>query len=338
MGIKKNYTKSDDISLLFVDEKDSFHPLKWSKKSVYPELFVLLGVSIQKSDFDKLVRGFNEFKEKVRPNLNPMDWELKGASGFKNDSGDWCSKEEMKEMWIKFAEFLSKLDVPYTIHGVFSDKRAVVHERTYDPPINWKKEGLYSFMRLNFAQLLINTLMVKQADDSTLNIDSETLEADITLRSLKVYFDEMKDPVLDKELKNVFQYCINADEELVQIGAELDIQMNYNQLGFEKNNTYSVGIQFVDILLYIIYKFMAGQDVVNLSDNADEKIKYYNSIMHSIRQHFRKNILLPKKSSIPMISSCIAITKDINYNFANRIEDEIISFTWNEKENEKIKL
>ncbi|WP_226036129.1 hypothetical protein [Aquibacillus saliphilus] len=310
MGITKKYTKSDDTFLLFVDEKDSFHPLKWSEKSVYPELFVLLGIGIQQSDFDKLVKSFNEFKKKVRPNLNPMDWELKGAKGFKNDSGDWCSKEEMKVIWIKFAEFLSKLDVPYTIHGVFSDKRAVVHERTYDPPINWKKEGLYSFMRLNFAQLLINTLMVKQADTSTLNIDSEKLEADITLRSLKVYFDEMKD------------LCINADEELAQIGAELDIQMDFNQLGFEKNNTYSVGIQFVDILLYIIYKFMAGQDVVNLSDNADEKIKYYNSIMHSIRQHFRKNILLPKKSAIFMPSKTYniilkSISKIIIYVFCN---------------------
>lgn len=322
--INHKYLNSGENLLLFIDEKDQYHPTKYDNNNIYKELFVLLGIVIKESDFPILYEQFNQFKKRVRPGIDPNAWEIKGARGFLNEKNKWCEKEEMIKIWIYFSELLDNLNINFSIHGVFTNKKSITEKKS---GIDWEKEGIHSILRINLGFLLENVLTLRLIAS---NLHYDSLSIDNKLNSLNVYYDEMKSKEIEDELNNTFQYVINLNDHIRKIVKQTNVNLEFSQLGYEKNNNYSVGIQFVDMIIYAIFKFISGQDLVDLSKNTEDKLKYYNKIINSIRHKFIKNVLLPRNSTISEISSCIKIGRTIDYTFAKELEEEIVKFSWNE--------
>ena len=85
---------------LFMDEKGNISPKETD------EPFVLLGVSIKEQYIDEFYQKMIEFKLKLRPDDDPLSWELKGKRGH-FDEGQEMELNSLRKTWESFAQFIS---------------------------------------------------------------------------------------------------------------------------------------------------------------------------------------------------------------------------------------
>lgn len=299
-----------DKYFLFVDERGNLSPKDTSK-----EPFVLLGVSLKESDIEELSNDMYMFKKKLRPNLDPLEWELKAATGDKELK---MSLEELRNMWEQFAELLTNLKVRFYTYVVFAVKDKLKN-LPKNNDIEWNsKKFKHAFLRVNFYQLLLAFVSL----EPVFRFPYDDLES-MRNFSFRIVYDNLDDHVIKNWVRDIHNYSI----ETINTDYGMNLTGEIAFLGFEKGNSQCLVLQFVDMVIYFLSRFVIGKDVLGLNDTLESHLKYYDTILFYIGHSFIKNVHLGKT---PATGSCILLSENDDFNFAVRLGNQMLKVSHGE--------
>lgn len=299
---------------LFIDEKGDRSP-----KNKLNEPFILLGVSIKERYINEFYQKMIEFKLKLRPSDDPLSWELKGKRGH-FDEGQKVDLNTLRKTWEEFSQFISSLTIPFHTYCVISNKNKIMNSKEYSN-LDWsEKRYENSFIRVNFYSLLFSFLILEQRNENIV-IQENGITSIENQFPFEVYYDDMNNKVINKQFNAIFNSCL-SDLKVLQ-------NCNLQFVKFENDKLECLGIEFVDMIIYVLHRFLIGKDVINLSDNYDSLFKYYSSILHSIRHSFIKNHYFGKIEN--GFSSCVLLSDYKDYNFAVSLENELFKVSHGKK-------
>jgi hypothetical protein len=306
---------------LFIDEKGGFSP-----KDKSNEPFILLGISIQDEYLDEFYEKMMAFKRTLRPGDCPLSWELKGARGF-YDVNQKPDTTKLRDMWESFAEFIANIGIPFHTFCTISNRNKI-KQLDENKDINWNnKKFNHSFMRINFYYLLFSFLVLEQRK-SEIVFEEDLITPNEYQFPFHVFYDELNDSSVEKQFNEIYSTCL---EQL-----NVSVKSDFSFIRFESGKRECLAIEFVDMIIYTLHRFLIGKDVLELSDTYDSLFKYYSRILHSIRFSFIKNVFFGKSST--GFSSCVLLSEHRDYNFAVKLENAMVEFAHGERVWNKLNL
>lgn len=311
-GALKNYTPPSDEIYLFIDER------KITSKN--GNAFFLGGILTEKTLLEELNKFTINFKKKFRSDLNPNKWFLKGSGEWINESFESQkeSKNEALSRWLLWSNEIEKLDTKYNFHATTT----LIDKLEYTHTNKKKKKQEVEYLTRAFENLLTTLLPYKY---SKINIVTDNIE---------------------NTQKEVFEKVFN------------NAKRNYNLQKFEiikKNDfasVYSNILQFVDMQIYALSRFIMPTDSGNILmnfeeyamehsnktifDTAKNKGNYYihqiaskHHIIGKLYHHFRwkisQNYHLVELDD-EALSSVILISKEKHLNFGSIVNSNIFHF------------
>lgn len=317
-GVLYRCRRSGKKILAFLDEKGKFHPTKMGENAVHPELFTTLAVVIPEDEMQRFIEEFHDFKRQVRPDIDPHDWEIKGK-GYKKSDGRDTTQEDMRRTWCLFSDWLRQLDIEWYLHAAVSNRPALTEARG---DIDWgDKLVTHAFMRTNLAALLWNIVSLRGTSPVISGSTADLLAPRLMMHDLTVYYDRLSDKKLEEDLPKVFRFCFEQDAHLNGLVNTLNIGTEFNQLGFQDNNPHFSGIEFTDMILYVVYRFLAGEDVVGMTKDRFHAERYYYPLLHSIRHHISQRVFQRQLEW----SSVVRVSREIDHTFGRAVYEKMAS-------------
>lgn len=187
---------------LFMDEKGNISP-----KDKTDEPFVLLGVSIKEIYINEFYQKMIEFKLKLRPDDDPLSWELKGKRGH-FDEGQKIELKSLRKTWEDFSQFVSSLTIPFHTYCVISNKSKIMNFKEYSS-LDWSKKSCkHSFIRINFYSLLFSFLILEQRNEN-IAIQENEITSIKNEFLFKVFYDDMNDKAVNNQFNSIFNNCLS---------------------------------------------------------------------------------------------------------------------------------
>ncbi|MCL6598826.1 MAG: hypothetical protein K6T81_08795 [Alicyclobacillus macrosporangiidus] len=315
-GTRYNYRRSDTRILIFVDEKGALHPTVVDNKDLYPEMFVSLAVVIEEDSMPKFTDRFHAFKRKVRPDLEPCSWEIKGR-GYQKSNGEHTTREDMIRTWRLFSDWLRRLDIEWHLHACVSNREKIVQTHS---EIDWNhKSASHSLMRTNLAALVWNCIALRGMRMTSIGPNHDIISPIMTVHDIHMFYDRLRDKHLERELPNVFRFCFEQDPLVRGLIDTLGINAEFVQIGFDDRRPCFAGIEFADMVLYVVYNFIAGRDVAGMSSDPEMSLRYYQPMLHAIRKRIARSVFLGRQE----VSSVIRMSDCVDYTFGRVLVDRM---------------
>lgn len=315
-GIRYSYRRSGSRILVFVDEKGGFHPTALDKKDAYPDMFLSLAIVIKEEDMPSFIEQFQAFKRQVRPDMHPEAWEIKGK-GYRKADGQWTNQHDMVRTWTLFSSWLKETNVTWYVHATVSNKSATVLAH---PHTDWEdKSTTHAFMRTNLAALLGNCIALRGMSPINTASPDYLTSPKHAVHDIEMFYDRLDDTKLEQDLARVFEWCFEQDDLLRGLTEMLNINLQFDQLGFGDHNSYFAGMEFTDMILYVIYNFLAGRDVARMTTDHSTALKYYQPMLHAIRHRIARSVNLGKQE----VSSIVRVLDVIDYTFGKTLIDRL---------------
>lgn len=235
-GTLINYTPPSDEIYLFIDERDI--------TSKNGDAFFLGGILTEKTLLDEINKFTVNFKKKFRPDLNPHKWFLKGSGEWINENFESQkeSKSEALLRWLLWSEEIEKLDTKYNFHATTT----LIDKLTYTHTNKKKKKQKAEYLTIAFENLLITLLPYKYSKINIVTDNIENIQKDV--------------------FENIFNNSRNKfNLQKFEIIKKDDFASLYSNI-----------LQFVDMQIYALSRFIMPTDSGHILMNFEEYVMEYS--------------------------------------------------------------
>jgi len=306
-----------DKDFVFVDEK-------MGRKS-----FMTVGICTDLAGMVKINSFICRLKAELIPSLDPDAWYIKGSGDWRKDKKklltDSDGKESILKMWKFIGQNIGELSSSYKIIGA-----AILTEAFYEK--NGKQDPV-EMLKCVTASL----------------IDKISL---VTDKPVQFFTDELN----GREEKTQLE-ILNLASKMYEDGEYNTNLVSWHKIGKGQDESplHSAMLQFTDIIVYALYRFIFPSEAKNFNllaesqvlpyltisdtfmENYEEKgtdwylniCDYYNNaskLYHHIRFQFVKNMWAEIGGKSELVSSFSIEGKTINRNFADEIDGAIWNF------------